>query len=673
VGTELGSEGRPARLYDLIRDHRAEILAAWEARVRREPLAAELPEPVLRDHLPRLLDQLAEMVESVHTGRELSIDASPEIHAIQRLDLGFDLGTVVSEYTALRSCVLRLYAEHAGDVGELEELERFNGAVDEAIRMSVAKFATARGRTLVALDRFAQAALGSDDLGALLPELLRVVVDTIEAVDMGAIFLLDGGRLHVAASIGMLEKFPKLELAVGEGFAGLVAAERRPIELRGAGQSPLVKLRALPRDTRALYGVPLEEGDRLIGVAYMGSRTANEFAPEDQILLRAMAVRAAAFIVQARLRRAERLERARADAERRLLDAVLRDLPIGVAVAEAPGGKVVMSNAALERLLRRPLPDAAVAEDTSEGGSLPDGRPLAPRDAPLARAVREGEATEAMDVLVDRRDGTRAVTIQSAAPVRDEESRVVAGVVAFVDITERKELEEKLRRAVEFRESFIGILSHDLRNLVSTIGGTAHVLLARGALNERSAEMVSRIGRTADRMARMIRDLLDFTRGRLGGRMPVAPQPVDLGEICGQVVDEFRAARPERELRLETGGDLSGTWDPDRLAQALANLCSNALDHGTPGTPVTVRAAGRGAGVEVVVANTGEPIPPEALPTLFDPYERGSNRQHRTGLGLGLFIVREIVQAHGGTVEPLVRGRTIEFRLRLPREPPAAR
>jgi signal transduction histidine kinase len=149
--------------------------------------------------------------------------------------------------------------------------------------------------------------------------------------------------------------------------------------------------------------------------------------------------------------------------------------------------------------------------------------------------------------------------------------------------------------------------------------------------------------------------------------MPIAPLPVDLAEICRQVADEFRAAHPDREIRVEVEGDVTGRWDPDRLAQALANLCKNALDYGAPREPVDVRAAGREGSVEVTVANTGAPIPADVLPTLFDPYRRASSREHRTGLGLGLFIVREIARAHGGTVEPRSLNGRVEFSLHLPR------
>jgi signal transduction histidine kinase len=662
------------RLCEFIRDRQADILLAWERLVRAEPAAAELTAGALRNHLPRLLTLISAAVETVHEGGEVSVDQLAELHALDRLDLGYDLGALVTEYKLLRACVLQLYAREVDRLGVVEEIERFDACIDDAIRISVSRYGNARGRTLLALDRFTKVAAGSSDLPRLLPELLRVVVETVDAVDMGAIFLVERDRLKVAASVGMPEDFPNLELALGEGFGGSVAAEGRPLELRDASRSPVVRLKALPPDTKALYGVPLLDEGRVIGVAYMGSRSANEFAAADTILLRAMASRASAFIVQARLRDAEVLERRRADAHARLLDAILRELPVGVAVAEAPSGRVTVSNAAFERLLRRPVVHArnvseyaAVAE-----GFWPDGRPVAPEEWPLARAVSGGERAEGAEIAVVRGDGTRAITIQSAAPVRDDAGQVVAAVAAYVDITERKGIEDQLRASAEFRESFIGILSHDLRNLVSVISGTARVLLARAPVDQPTSAKVERISRASDRMARMIRDLLDFTRGRLGGGIPVTPQPTNLGDLCAHVVDELRAAKPDREIRLGTEGELSGTWDPDRVAQAVSNLCNNAMDYGAPGTPVDVRATGGPAEVEVSVANVGDPIAPEALATLFDPYRRASERKSGTGLGLGLFIVREIARAHGGTVEASASDGRVTFSIRLPRAGPAS-
>jgi signal transduction histidine kinase len=663
---------RRVRLCDFIRDRQEEILLAWEEGVRAQPVARDLSAPILRDHLPGVLWAIAQVVEAVHTGEERDLDALPELHALDRLDLGFDLQSVVREYALLRSSVIRLYGERVTPEVNLAEVERFDRCVDDAIRLSVARYATARGRTLLALDRFSQAALGSDDLGALLPALLRVVVETIDAVDLGAIFLLDGERLRVAASIGMKPGFDGLELAIGEGFAGAVAAQRKPVELRDAGSSPVVHPRALPAETRALYGVPLEERDQLIGVAYMGSRTAYEFAPEDRILLRAMANRATGIIVHVRLRRAEQAERARANAERRLLEAVVRDLPVAVAVAEAPGGRILHGNAALEAVVRRRVEADDVSAYGSFTGYTTDGRRLAPEEWPLARAVA-GERVDGMEIAVERGDGTRALTVQSAAPVRDPSGRVVAGVVAILDITDRKEWEERLRSAGEFRESFLGILSHDLRNLVATVSGTATVLLGRGTLDDRSRQLVFRIARTSERMTRMVRDLLDFTRGRLGGGIPVSPERMDVGALCEEVAEEVRAREPGREIRVATRGDLGGWWDHDRLAQALANLCKNASDYGRPGTPIELRAEDGGAWVAVSVANEGDPIPPDVLTTIFEPYRRASERRRSTGLGLGLYIVQEIARAHGGTVEVGAAAGTVVFTLRLPRDGREAR
>lgn len=401
------------RLCDFIRDRHSDILTAWEHLVRAEPVAATLTEGALRDHLPGLLRRIAAAVETVHEPGDIPLDHLAELHALDRLDVGYDLGALVNEYKLLRSCVLQLYAREVDPIGLLTEVERFNASIDDAIRISVARYGNARGRTLLALDRFSSVAARTSDLEHLLPQLLKVVVDTVEAVDMGAIFLLEGERLKVAASVGMLEDFATLELAVGEGFAGAVAAQRRPLELRDAGRSPVVRPKALPPETKALYGVPLEDDHSLIGVAYMGSRTAHAFAAADAILLRAMGARASAVIVQARLRQTEALERRRADAQARLLDAVLRELPVGVAVADAPTGRVQVMNPALEKITRRPAaPAATVAEySTAAEGYWPDGRPVGAEEWPLARVLRTGERVDQQEIAIVRGDGTRGITL----------------------------------------------------------------------------------------------------------------------------------------------------------------------------------------------------------------------------------------------------------------------
>jgi signal transduction histidine kinase len=234
-----------------------------------------------------------------------------------------------------------------------------------------------------------------------------------------------------------------------------------------------------------------------------------------------------------------------------------------------------------------------------------------------------------------------------------------------LDVTERKCLERELARSSELRERFMGIVSHDLRNPLSVIRMGAASLL-------KSKELPGSLTRTADRllasansMVRMISDLLDMTRGRLGGGIPVEPKPADLRNIAPAVIEGLEAACPGRPIQSELRGRLDGTWDADRIAQAIGNLVSNALEHGDPEAPVRVDVFESNDRVVVAVHNEGQPIAPDQGASLFDPFRKGESK----GLGLGLFIAQEIARAHGGAItltSTETEGTT--FRLTLPRD-----
>jgi signal transduction histidine kinase len=227
------------------------------------------------------------------------------------------------------------------------------------------------------------------------------------------------------------------------------------------------------------------------------------------------------------------------------------------------------------------------------------------------------------------------------------------------------------------RRTFLGILGHDLRTPLAAVQMAIAGLLRQGRLDAQSAETLSLVGSTAKGMGNLIRDLLDFTATELGGRMPVSPAPADLGQVCREVVGEVRVAHPDCAIDLQTRGDLTGEWDADRLRQAVANLVVNAVQHSgnTCGAEVAIAADGPDA-VTLTVHNGGPPIPPEVLPTIFEPLVRGVSREselrRRPGsMGLGLYIARSIVTAHGGTIDvtsSTAAGTT--FTLRLPRHPP---
>jgi signal transduction histidine kinase len=184
--------------------------------------------------------------------------------------------------------------------------------------------------------------------------------------------------------------------------------------------------------------------------------------------------------------------------------------------------------------------------------------------------------------------------------------------------------------------------------------------------------VAARIFSSSDRMRRMVHDLLDFTRTRLGGDIPLTPTPLDLAELCQQVVAELEAIHPSCRVRFHARGELDGQWDGDRLAQAVSNMVANALQYGCDSGPVSVDAFAEGDRVVVRIHNEGPPIPADALRTIFDPMVRRKVAQqgdkNPSGLGLGLYIAHEIVTAHGGTIGVTsAEGEGTTFTMRIPR------
>jgi signal transduction histidine kinase len=193
-----------------------------------------------------------------------------------------------------------------------------------------------------------------------------------------------------------------------------------------------------------------------------------------------------------------------------------------------------------------------------------------------------------------------------------------------------------------------------------------------GAEDERLKRGLSLIVRSSERAIRMIGDLLDFTQARLGGGIPIERGPVNLRLVAEGAVGETRAAYPDRAVHLEASGDIMGRWDGDRIAQVLTNLLANAVKYSPAESSVQVRVTDEGEGVLLEVKNQGEPIPGDLMPMLFEPYQRGTNRADMgtRSIGLGLFIVEQIVKGHGGRIE--VRSTKAEgttFRVILPRTP----
>jgi signal transduction histidine kinase len=207
-----------------------------------------------------------------------------------------------------------------------------------------------------------------------------------------------------------------------------------------------------------------------------------------------------------------------------------------------------------------------------------------------------------------------------------------------------------LRRESRFRDRFFGMLGHDLRGPINAIHLSAERLANNKERDVNELRYVKRILKSCEHLDRMVRDIIDFTRGRLGEPMNITRRPADLGTILRDIIEEVQCAEPNVTIEFAASGDLRGEWDSERLSQLLWNLVMNAIQHGRAKC-VEVRVEQTNGQVRIGVHNGGLPIPREAMANLFNPLRlEGAAEQHRVGLGLGLFICNEIVKAHQGTI-----------------------
>ena len=305
-----------------------------------------------------------------------------------------------------------------------------------------------------------------------------------------------------------------------------------------------------------------------------------------------------------------------------------------------------------EEILTAVVDDMSIAQSTDEQSHKSQGRGS-------AKTMRASGALHADDRI--RHGFTFRSVLAEFRALRATVLRLYEESGAS-DLTEVRRFNEAIDEALTesmtrfavqtdlFRDQFIGILSHDLRTPLGAIT-TGAALLAVPEDNPAAAKpVVTRIMNSAQRMERMIGDLLDVTRARLGGSMPLKRRAADLQQVCEEAMIEIRAGQPDAVVRLHAGGDLRGEWDADRLAQVVSNLIGNAIQHGD-GTPVTLTAHGNGDSVTLTVHNGGPPIPPDVLPFVFEPLARGRGESAGHSIGLGLFIARAIVLAHGGDIQ----------------------
>lgn len=224
---------------------------------------------------------------------------------------------------------------------------------------------------------------------------------------------------------------------------------------------------------------------------------------------------------------------------------------------------------------------------------------------------------------------------------------------------------------------FLAILGHDLRNPLATTLMASRYIMDGANVDSKYATAASRILHAGERMNRLVNDLIDYTRTNLGSNLPVILKQVDLAQLSQDAVAEQSVAHPHHRFELIADGDFSGSWDDNRIAQVLSNLIGNAVQYGDASHPIVVRLIAETTQVVLSVENQGTPIPPEKINTVFEPLVRlaadgddDSADISSNSLGIGLYIVREIVQAHGGAIAvSSTSADGTKFTITLPRTP----
>jgi PAS domain S-box-containing protein len=338
------------------------------------------------------------------------------------------------------------------------------------------------------------------------------------------------------------------------------------------------------------------------------------------------------------------------------LEAMLAQVPLPVYVVDRDA-VVVRANAYAHATLDAFVPLTHIRRDRAL--HLLDGTIVPFEDLPSMRALR-GETVSDMRVRFPSDHGDVVFSL-SSAPLRDADGVVTHAIVVVRDVTAEC-------RAEEVKETFLGVLGHDLRNPLSSIVTGSHLLLHGSSLGEKDRSIARRMLSSALRMGRLIEQVLDLTRARVAGGIVIHRQPTNLHPLILQIIEEAKTSTASATFDVSLEGRDDGEWDADRLSQVFENLISNAVRHGE-GSPIRIHADERDDGICVSVSNAGAPIPADLLPIIFEPFRKADRK--RTGLGLGLYIAREIVTAHAGTIKVnsiLESGTT--FHVWLPFNPP---
>lgn len=596
--------------------------------------------------------ETAERMREIEAGRSLPVIFLTAIHRDEDfVRRGYAIGAADYITKPFDPAVVR--ARVRAFVSLHEERERVRRA-QVAVRTRERDDAV---RRLVAFERIATIALETADLPDLLNELLSVFMLAAPDADTASILLREGDELRVHARAG-LGHHERGDVPIGpESFAGAVAATRGPLEIKDAARSPIVQNTWLrERGTTHLYGAPLLDDGEVLGVAYLSSVRPAPLTETDKGLFSAMVERAARAV-------AVHIRRAR-------VHDVLTSAPALIAILDHDDAHEFANPAYATFFRRHDLVGEPLSEldlDTSVGEVVA-----------RARATKGAVSVEELRVTEGR------VLRLTAQPLRDYGSSNGSVVVFGVDVTAQVAAREERVRLLELertarvhaettsrmKDEFLANASHELRTPLNAILGWS--VMARANAPPEVDRALAIVERNARAQARLIDDVLDVAR-IARGKLRLDTRAVRLRDLVEAALDAVRPAARAREISLHvsTPDEIIVEADPHRLQQVIWNLLSNAIKFTPSGGHVRVEGSAASRTATLEVSDTGEGIEPEFLRHLFEPFRQadGTTTRRHGGLGLGLSIVKQIIDAHGGSIvaESDGRGRGATFTLQIPR------
>jgi signal transduction histidine kinase len=557
--------------------------------------------------------------------------------------------------------------------------------------MQVTMADAATADSLIRLQALTDAALAHLQLEELLAALLVRTRDLLDA-DTCAVLLLDEAKneLVARAAVGLEEEVEQgVRIPVGRGFAGRVAAGRKPVVLDDVDHADVLNPILRQKGIKSMVGAPLLVGGEVTGVLHVGVLRPRLFSAEDVELLQLAADRAALAIEHARLYEAERRARQRLEHVQAVTDVALAHLELDelLAVLLPRIREILAADTCAVLLLDEETNELAaraavgIEEEVEQGIRIPVGRGFAGRvaaertpvilddvdHADVVNPILREKGIKSMlgvplilagDVIGVLHVGTLEYRLFTSDDV--ELLQLVADRVALA--IERARIHEETVLLDELKLNFVAIASHELRTPTTSVYGALATLVHRGdTLSDETKQLLLQSGyEQAERLRRLLEELLDLSRLDAQA-IRVEPRPLVLRSSLAKIIADSIPA--ETSIRLDVPADLAVAADPLVLERVVSNLLMNAVRHGAP--PIVVAGEQRDHHVRVTVEDGGKGVPEELRPRLFDRFARGD---HAGGSGLGLAIARAYARAHGGDLlyEPGPTGA--RFELLLPQQ-----